>query len=151
VDLKEIEKLMQALEKSKITRLAIRKEGFEIELEKEAIVVTPAQRISAVEPLALEAPPVTTKPEGIRTSEKVEAEGKYITSPMVGTFYLTPAPGDPAFVKVGDSIDESSVVGIIEAMKVMNEIKSQVKGKIAEILVKSGEPVEFGTKLFRVV
>jgi acetyl-CoA carboxylase biotin carboxyl carrier protein len=70
---------------------------------------------------------------------------------MVGTFYTSPSPDDPAFIKVGDRIDKNSVVCIIEAMKVMNEIKANVAGTIAEVLVESGQPVEFGTKLFRVV
>lgn len=149
MDLKEIEKLMQALEKSKLTRLAIRREGFEIELEKE-VVSAPMQMMSpSLEPMVrAEAPSsvATTKPE-----KTEEVGGHYITSPMVGTLYLTPAPGDPPFVKVGDMVDENSVVCIIEAMKVMNEVKAQVKGKVAEILIKSGEPVEFGTKLFKIV
>lgn len=82
---------------------------------------------------------------------KEESNSVYITSPMVGTFYATPSPEDPAFVKIGDKIDKNSLVCVIEAMKVMNEIKANVTGTIAEVLVDSGQPVEFGTKLFRVV
>ncbi len=69
---------------------------------------------------------------------------------MVGTFYSSPSPDDPSFVKVGDSVSEGSVVCIIEAMKVMNEVKAGCAGVIAEILLKNGEPVEFGTRMFRV-
>lgn len=153
MDFKEIEKLMQALEKSKITRLAIRREGFEIELEKEVVIAAPVQRMDTgmVEHAALEASVGSSQPVIPKVAHKLEVEGQYITSPMVGTLYLTPAPGDPPFIKVGDSVDDSSVVCIIEAMKVMNEVKSQIKGKVVEILIKSGEPVEFGTKLFRIV
>ena len=69
---------------------------------------------------------------------------------MVGTFYSSPSPDDPHFVKVGDKIEKHTVVCIIEAMKVMNEVKAGVGGTVAEILIESGHPVEFGTKLFRI-
>jgi acetyl-CoA carboxylase biotin carboxyl carrier protein len=69
---------------------------------------------------------------------------------MVGTFYRSASPGDPTFVKIGDAVSENSVVCIIEAMKVMNEVKAQKSGKIVEILVENMQPVEFGTKLFRI-
>ncbi|MBS3822029.1 MAG: acetyl-CoA carboxylase biotin carboxyl carrier protein, partial [Phycisphaerae bacterium] len=73
-----------------------------------------------------------------------------ITSPMVGTFYAAPSPDSEAFVKVGDFVGEESVVCIVEAMKVMNEIKAECSGTIAEVCVKNAEPVEFGHVLFRV-
>lgn len=76
--------------------------------------------------------------------------GIYVTSPMVGTFYSAGSPEDPPFVKVGDSIGKDTVVCIVEAMKVMNEIKANVSGTVAEILVDNGHPVEFGAKLFRI-
>ena len=82
---------------------------------------------------------------------KEEANAVYITSPMVGTFYSAPSPEDPTFVKVGDKIEKNQVVCVIEAMKVMNEIKANVTGALVEVLVESGQPVEFGTKLFRIV
>jgi acetyl-CoA carboxylase biotin carboxyl carrier protein len=69
---------------------------------------------------------------------------------MVGTFYISPSPEDPPFIKVGERVDKNSVVCIIEAMKVMNEIKANVTGTVAEVLVETGQPVEFGTKLFRI-
>ena len=79
-----------------------------------------------------------------------DEESKYISSPMVGTFYQSASPEDSSFVKVGDQVNEDTVVCIIEAMKVMNEVKSGVKGKVVEFLVENGHPVEFGTKMFRV-
>ena len=68
---------------------------------------------------------------------------------MVGTFYAAPSPESPSFAKIGDAVKEDSVVCIIEAMKIMNEIQAEVSGTIAEILVENGQPVEFGQKLFR--
>ena len=82
---------------------------------------------------------------------KEDLNSTYVTSPMVGTFYTSPSPEDPPFVKVGDKIDKNTVVCIIEAMKVMNEIKANVTGTVAEVLVETGQPVEFGSKLFRIV
>lgn len=81
---------------------------------------------------------------------KEEVASVYVTSPMVGTVYLAPSPDDAAFVKIGDRIEKGTVVCIIEAMKVMNEVKAGVAGTVAEILVESGQPVEFGSKIFRI-
>jgi acetyl-CoA carboxylase biotin carboxyl carrier protein len=75
----------------------------------------------------------------------------YIKSPMVGTFYISPSPDSPAFVKVGDHIGPTTTVCIIEAMKVFNEIPAETSGQIAALLVENGEPVEFGQKLFKVI
>lgn len=69
---------------------------------------------------------------------------------MVGTFYAAPAPGQAAFIKVGDRVDESTVVCVVEAMKVMNEVKAGVSGTVSEILIDNAQPVEFGTKIFSV-
>lgn len=85
------------------------------------------------------------------SESKSGAADLFVKSPMVGTFYSAPSPDDPPFVKVGDRIDPETVVCIIEAMKVMNEVKAGISGTVAEILVNSSHPVEFGTKLLRVV
>jgi acetyl-CoA carboxylase biotin carboxyl carrier protein len=78
------------------------------------------------------------------------ASGKYVTSPMVGTFYVSASPDAPPFVKVGDQIGPESVVCIIEAMKVFNEIPAECTGKVTAVLVDNGDAVEYGQKLFRV-
>lgn len=155
MDLKQIEKLMIAMENSRIKRIVLKKEDFEIEIERECAAApalhaaeptSPPQPMThSISALPRLTPDAQSLPE---TSEK--PSGVYVTSPMVGTFYSSPSPDDPPFVKVGDIIDEGTVVGIIEAMKVMNEVKAGVKGMIAELLLKSGEPVEFGTRMFRV-
>ncbi|RKY37033.1 MAG: acetyl-CoA carboxylase, biotin carboxyl carrier protein, partial [Candidatus Omnitrophota bacterium] len=81
----------------------------------------------------------------------VEEQGiTYIKSPMVGTFYRAPAPDAPPFVEVGDEVDVGQTVCIIEAMKLMNEIKSDVRGKVLEVLVENGSPVDYGDNLFKV-
>ena len=90
-----------------------------------------------------------TKPIPKQDAEKASEDTKdYVLSPIVGTFYTSSAPDQPAFVKVGDSVSENTVICIIEAMKVMNEIKAGKKGIIKEILIQTAQAVEFGTKLF---
>lgn len=77
------------------------------------------------------------------------ATGTFVTAPMVGTFYASPTPGDPPFVQVGDSVRVGQTIGIIEAMKIMNEIAAEVDGVIVEVLAANGQPVEYGTELLR--
>lgn len=111
--------------------------------EQQMIVAAPAAA-PAPTPQTPAAPPAPAPaPATEDTSSHVE-----VKSPMVGTFYTAPAPDSPPFVKVGDSVDIGTVVCIVEAMKLMNEIESEAKGKIAKILVENGQPVEFGQPLF---
>lgn len=86
--------------------------------------------------------------ESANTAENTSVTGHTITSPLVGTFYSAPSPDAPSFVKVGDSVKKGQVVGIIEAMKLMNELESDVDGVIKEILINDGDVVEFGQPLF---
>ena len=134
--LEEIKELVQHFENRKWKKIHLKKGDFELHLEKEgeAVIEEVPQRA-----LPVEERKITPK------------EGVYVKSPMVGTFYASPSPDQPPFVKVGDRVDEKTVVCIIEAMKVMNEVKAGKKGMIAEILVESSQPVEFGSKLFRIV
>lgn len=146
MDLKQIEELMSAMKKAGIKKLILKKEEFAIELERESLLggkeipvsLPPEKKISVEE----KQPPPPSSPE---------KEGHYVTSPMVGTFYSAPSPESPPYIKEGDSVDENTVVCIVEAMKVMNEIKSGVKGTVVEVLVKNGDPLEFGTKILRVI
>ena len=145
MDLKQIEKLMAAMNRAGMRRVAVKEEGLELELEKPgqegvAQVVVERPQAAAVAPIMKESSAAAVTAQ----------EGEFITSPMVGSFYSAASPDDPAYVKVGDTVKEESVVCIIEAMKVMNEVKSGVQGKVVEVLVSNGAPVEYGTKLFRV-
>ncbi len=165
MDLKQIKELMSAMEKIGIKRISLKeKTGFEIEIEREGdhSVAMPA----AFQPQhshQMFIPHPTPKhdfihhghgasaPLAVEEKAKPVAEGKFITSPMVGTLYLAASPEHAPFVKVGDRVEEGTVVCIIEAMKVMNEVKAGVSGTLAEVCLENGHPVEFGTKLFRVV
>ncbi len=176
MDLKQIKELMAAMGRAGIKKVSIKeKSGFEILLEShEEIVHPPAMATAPFHPSYSPAPAYhptghlpsfaesqhprfTTMPSQEKSESATSKEGgekagagQYITSPMVGTFYSAASPDDPVFVKVGDVVREDTIVCIIEAMKVMNEVKAGVSGVIAEICVENAHPVEFGTKLFRI-
>jgi acetyl-CoA carboxylase biotin carboxyl carrier protein len=154
MELEQIKELIARLEEGKIKKFFLKKGDFEIHLEKEG---DPAVKAIAATPYL----PPSFAPAALRPSQPVVAQeakqeqeipvGKLVTSPMVGTFYSAPAPGQPVFVKIGDRVEESTVVCVIEAMKVMNEVKAGVSGTVAAIFIDNAQPVEFGTKLFSIV
>ena len=111
-----------------------------------APVAAPAAPAAASEPPR---PSIAHRPTAPATPAP-EKKGHVITSPFVGTFYRSPAPDQPSFVDVGSTVKKGQVLCIVEAMKLMNEIESETDGKIAEILVENGQPVEFGQPLFRI-
>ncbi|MBJ7327071.1 MAG: acetyl-CoA carboxylase biotin carboxyl carrier protein [Chthoniobacterales bacterium] len=139
MDLKEIKALIALMRKNGLTALEMEKDGFRISLAKEA-TYQPGLASAAPAPVAAPAAevPVAAVPAG-----------KEIASPMVGTFYLAASPETPAFATVGQKVTPDTVVCIIEAMKVMNEIKAEVAGTITEIAAENGQPVQFGQALFR--
>ncbi|MBN76629.1 MAG: acetyl-CoA carboxylase, biotin carboxyl carrier protein [Verrucomicrobiaceae bacterium] len=136
MDLTKIKDLIKLMEDHDLTAFELEDSGLKVRLEKGG---TPEQVIAAAPPVAVE----EKAPEKIVAEETEE-----ISAPMVGTFYKSPSPDADAFVKVGDSVDEGTVVCIIEAMKVMNQIKAEKSGVIQRILVEDASPVEFGQGLF---
>jgi acetyl-CoA carboxylase biotin carboxyl carrier protein len=160
MDLKQIKELMTAMGRAGIKKLNIKeKTGYELLLERHD--EQPQERIYPVRHEESQSPFVASlhtpahrpahEESLVKPKEAVKVEGKYVTSPMVGTFYASSSPDDPPLVKVGDTVDENTVLCIIEAMKVMNEVKAGMSGKIAEVCVENAHPVEFATKLFRIV
>lgn len=151
---------MAAMGRTGTKRVSIKKKGFEIEIERgdsgaikvpETIFELHEENFNKTDD-ALRRATLSTAPltmPALPSTQKEDLNAIYVTSPMVGTFYMTPSPEDPPFVKVGDKVEKSTVVCIVEAMKVMNEVKAGASGTIVEILVENGHPVEFGTKLFR--
>jgi len=148
MNIKEIKEMINLMNENNLSELELEKQGLKIRLrkgtegvvEKIVEVVSPKAALAATlqqVPAEQAAPPVPSK-----TIE--------IKSPMVGTFYAAPSPDAPPFVKSGDRIEVGQVVCIIEAMKLMNEIKSDVKGKVASVLIENADPVEFGQALFLV-
>lgn len=153
MDKNEIRELMRFFDKSDITKLKIKEGDFSIELQKGyeggvsyAPVVSAAPQVVASAPVAPTQAPSASAP----VAPSVAKEGIFIKSPMVGTFYKCPSPGAPAFASVGQVIKKGQSIGIIEAMKIMNEIEAEFDCKIVEILVEDGQPVEFDMPLFSV-
>ena len=154
MDLKDIKAIIDLMKKNSIAEFEMEKEGFKIKLKRSANGGTaPAfledppsgGGMSALPaPVAAMAPP-SPAPPPMAASNEIE-----IKAPMVGTFYRAPSPESAPYVEMGSEVNADSVVCIIEAMKVMNEIKAEVKGVITQVLAENGKPVEFGQTLFKV-
>jgi acetyl-CoA carboxylase biotin carboxyl carrier protein len=147
MDLRKLKKLIDLVEESGISELELT-EGEEKVRISRALMHSAApvtQYVSAPAPALANS--ATAAPA---TSEPVAAavQGHIVKSPMVGTFYRAASPTDKPFIGIGDSVDENSNVCIIEAMKVMNEIKAELRGTIARVLVEDGKPVQYGQPLF---
>ncbi len=165
LDLNQIRDLLVSLDQTDISEFTLKGENFEMVVRRGA---SPDVSLAAVPPMAAAAPLVSAPvPAAVPAAaivappvappsapEPVAPPGNSnwleIKSPMVGTFYTAPAPGESAFVAVGDRIKIGQTVCILEAMKLMNELESEVEGQVVEILVENGQPVEFDQPLMRV-
>lgn len=141
MQIEEIIKLIETVSKSDVDTLnyATDVEKIVIKKNKTKLVAGEVQAVPVAQSVSFEAS---------NTEEDVSAKGHTITSPLVGTFYSSPSPDAPSFVNVGDRVKKGQVIGIIEAMKLMNELESDFDGVIKEILVKDETVVEFGQPLF---
>jgi len=150
VDLKDVKALMDLMRKNSVSELELEKEGFKIRIKRgpngssaaypeEGAAVTHVQAA----PVSQTAPPATAP---ALVAMPIEAE---IKSPMIGTFYRAPSPESAPYVEVGTEVNPDTVVCIIEAMKVMNEIKAESKGVITQVMVENAKPVEFNQPLFK--
>ena len=152
MNIKDIKAIVDLMKKNAVSEFEMEEGDLKIKLRRE-----PNERSKGEAGVVLEAPvmvqapavaptasaPVTPVPEPVSVDLEVK-------SPMIGTFYRRPSPDSDPFVEVGAAVEPDTVVCIIEAMKVMNEIKAEVKGVIAEVLVEDGKPVEYGQALFRI-
>lgn len=153
MELKDIKAVIDLMKKNDLSVFEMEKDGFKLKLQKGA----GDQTVFAAPPVA-PAAPVAPAPAAENSAPTAPAAPpaekggtlKDILSPMVGTFYRASSPESPPFVDVGKEVTEETVVCIIEAMKVMNEIKAETKGVIAEVVAEGGKPVQFGQVLFRV-
>ena len=151
MNIKEMKEMLQLMADHNLTEVEIEKDGLKIKFKKgfngkltaepiyDRPVVVPMPSASSAGTASQEAKPAQDSPN-IQT----------VKSPMVGTFYSSPAPDQPAYVEPGKRVKEGDVLCIIEAMKLMNEIKAEVSGTVAEVLVKNGQPVEFDQPLFKI-
>ena len=150
MDLKEIQALIKFVSTAGVDEVEINQKDFKLLIKKNPAQITTAQYT----PVAVQAAPVASAPIAAATAAPA-AEPKAdnlitIKSPMVGTFYRTPNPESPMFVNVGDEVKPGKVVCIIEAMKLFNEIESEISGKIVKVLVDNATPVEYDQPLFLV-
>lgn len=143
--IKEIKDMINLMNENNLTELEIEKEGVRIKLRKGST----GSYENKVEFIPQHAVPAAPQGKAAEAAEKAPARNVLeIKAPMVGTFYRAPSPEAPPYVNIGDNIEPGQVICIIEAMKLMNEIKSEVKGKIVDIQADNAEPVEFGQALF---
>jgi acetyl-CoA carboxylase biotin carboxyl carrier protein len=155
LELKDIKAIIDLMKKNDLSVFEMEKDGFKLKLQKgagEQTVLLAPPSFSAAPPIQQSAPgPTAAAPAPAAGSGGASpAATKEITSPMVGTFYRAASPESPAFIEVGKEVNPETVVCIIEAMKVMNEIKAEVSGVIAEVVAENGKPVQFGQALFKV-
>lgn len=147
MDIKEIKQIVDLMKRYDLTKFEIEEEGFKLGIGRERKM--PAAAVAATPPPFPAAPAANPAPIPDPAKEKEET-GVFIKSPMVGTFYRAASPESPPYVEVGLTVEPETVVCIIEAMKVMNDIKAEVNGKILEVLVENGAAVEYGQPLFRI-
>lgn len=154
---KEIEELIKFVSKAGVSEVSLEQKDFKITIKnspKESAAAPAAQIIHAAPVAAAPAPAIQAAPApaAAPAAPKGDDESKYhvVKSPMIGTFYRTPAPDKPNFVNVGDEVKQGQVICIIEAMKLFNEIESDITGRIVKVLVDNSSPVEYDQPLFLV-
>ena len=146
MNIKQIKELVELMNDNDLTEVEVEQEGMKVKLMKRPHGVI-EQVVTAV-PQARSAAPAAEAPAKPQEGEKKNL--KEIKSPMVGTFYRAPSPDADAYVEVGDVVKKGDVLCIVEAMKLMNEVKAEFGGKIVEIVAENAEPVEYGQPLFLV-
>ncbi len=158
MNIKEVKDLIQEVLQSDITEFELEHTGTKVRLRRgsalsEPTVTSPAAHVMTGPSVSVSEPRVSLSgtiiaPAVVREEAAAEEGLHLITSPIVGTFYRSPSPGADPFIKLGSKIDVGTILCIVEAMKLMNEIPSDIAGEVAEIYVENGHPVEFGQRLF---
>ncbi len=157
MDLKDIQNLIKFVAKSGASEVKLEMEDIKISIKTgtektETTIVQPGLQATPQMQGALQSMPVSPSGDSLGADTSLVAENKYIeiTSPIIGTFYRRPSPDKSVFVEVGDIVSPKTIVCMVEAMKLFNEIESEVSGKIVKILVEDGTPVEYGQPIFLV-
>ena len=149
MNIEDIKTIMKLMAEYQLTEFSVEAEGSNISIRRDAAAVAPvAMPVAAVQSLpAAPAAAAPAAPAAAAPAAPAAAPGTPIESPLVGTFYAAPSPDAESFVKVGDRVTPDTVICIIEAMKVMNEIKAEKSGVVKEIVAQNGQPVEYGQVL----
>lgn len=154
MDLKDIKKIVELMDEHELSFFHLEKEDFNLKLKKgvdaDAIMAAMPAPVAAPVVAPVAAPVATTSASAPAGDTASAADGEPIDSPMVGTFYRKSSPDAPNFVEVGATVNEGDTICIIEAMKVMNEIKAEKSGTITAVLVEDSTPVQFGDTLFTI-
>ena len=147
MDIRKVKKLMELLEESGMSEIEIKEGEESVKISRYGNSPAPAQH--PIQSFVQQQAPVSSAPtsQTVSPNEQPQETGQSVTSPMVGTFYSAPSPTAKPFVSIGQKINQGDTVGIIEAMKIMNQIESDQSGTVVEILVKDGDAVEFGQSL----
>jgi len=155
VNMEELRELIELLRDNGLAELELENEGFRVRLRRESAASEPASHAAAPPPAPAPAPAAPTPPAApahpgtqATTAASQDQDLHIIPSPIVGTFYRSPSPAADPFVKIGSNVEPESVVCIIEAMKLMNEIQAEATGEVVKIYVENGQPVEYGQPLF---
>ena len=149
MDFKDIKSIVDLMKKNSLSEFEMEKEGFKIKLRRASEEVQVQHYLPPAAPVPGSAVEIPVAATASATDPALPADPE-IKSPMIGTFYRKPSPESGTYVEIGDTVTADTVVCIIEAMKVMNEIKAEMSGVVTEILVEDSRPVEFGQPLFRV-
>ncbi|HRK13232.1 MAG TPA: acetyl-CoA carboxylase biotin carboxyl carrier protein [Prosthecobacter sp.] len=161
LDLKQIKQIVALMAENDLSYFHFENQGSKLELRRgqdletfqkllKHLPVSAPAPAAAYPPQVAQVPPPAAPPQEAARSAPADTApaGPTINSPMVGTFYRSAAPGESSFINIGDPVDENTTVCIIEAMKVMNEIKAEMRGTVARVLVEDGKPVQYGQPLF---
>lgn len=150
IDIRKLKELVRLMVENDLTELDIRDEQETVTVKRPGVHAVPQVVAAPVMAAPVAAAPVAAAPTAASAPAPAKEALPAIESPMVGTFYATPGPDKAPFVTVGSKVGPDTTVCLIEAMKIFNEIKAETSGTVEEVLVKSGQPVEFGQPLFRI-
>ncbi len=155
LNMAELRELAEMVDKHGFTDFEFENEKIRVRLSKQSAAPQIVQAVapvatSAIAPVVVSTPKVETPHPGAKAETEASADEDLfkITSPIVGTFYSAPSPDKPAYVSVGDKVNDATVVCIVEAMKLMNEIQAETSGEVVKVYVENGQPVEYGQPLF---
>jgi acetyl-CoA carboxylase biotin carboxyl carrier protein len=152
---KELKELIEFLIEKDITEFELERGDVKVRIKRgtpEAASSAPAERIITVHPVPSSLPQIQAAPVSAPPAEAtpVKEDLHMVRSPIVGTYYESPSPGSPPFVKPGDMVEAGQIICIVEAMKLMNEIEADASGEVVKVLVANGQPIEYGQELFAI-
>lgn len=158
LNIEQMKEIIELFEDSNLTEISVSQNDYQVTLKKNSgskrsprIANEIQQRVDEAKGEGADRDKQEKHPSELEESAEVGDEEVFVTSPIVGTFYRSPSPDDPPYISVGDEVSEGDTVCIVEAMKVMNEVKANKDGEVVEVCVEDGDPVEYGQELFKLM